>query len=307
MKPAIREEPALTRAEAQVVGDRLGERVARIQPTRWGWATPGAVVQLGSGRRIVVQRRPVAEVDRLTRATAALAVAGVPVAPILMRVAAGSADLIAFDHVQGDVAATRLDGRHGDATAASMGQALVGLRSVPASSLSVDPAWSGPVALASAISGWIAADNWDQAMAAVAGAACRVVAQKPWHHVPSHGDFVPVNVVFDGPILSAIVDLDDVAIRHPLVDPAWWCLVVGHHHPSIFPGRRRVFLAAAGVTDPTRDLVAVAVLRSLQVAASTSPGRRAGAQALVASAASQWIETEESSHSRASSQHQPGG
>jgi aminoglycoside phosphotransferase (APT) family kinase protein len=272
--------------ELEAVARRMGQRIRDVSSTHWGWRTPSAAVRFASGGEVVVQRRPAAEADRMATAIEVFRRAGVSVPAILVRVRAGADELIAFTHVPGEVGAAHLDGRGGDAIARGMGDALAKVRGVPPDEIPEDDAWAAPGVLEEAVARWLSRAAPEPRLAPVAAAAMQIVRARPWTPVPSHGDFVPVNALFAGDALTAILDLGDVALRHPLVDPAWWCLIVGHHHPAIAPQRQRAFLAAAGVLEPERDLAAVAVLRSLQLAGSARGPQRGAAQALVRTALS---------------------
>jgi aminoglycoside phosphotransferase (APT) family kinase protein len=282
-------QPALGLApgELEVVARRLGERIAETRPTSWGWATPAVSVAFASGLQVVVQRRPRAEADRMTTAIDAFAAAGLPVPPILLRTPGESDDVICFGNVLGEVAAARLGEPGGDVRARRMGAILLNIRAVSTDGFPRDPAWAGPAALAQAVPRWVAEAGAAPRLSAIAGAATELVCADPWSPVPTHGDFVPVNLLFAGDALAAILDLGDVALRHPLIDPAWWSLVVGHHHPETIR-ERAAFLGATGLRTPDREVAAIALLRSLQVAASTPLRRRPAACALVAAAARAW-------------------
>lgn len=286
MTAAPRAQTGLPLDDLEVVGHRLGERVRDVRPTQWGWASPSAVVRFASGNQVVIQRRPSAEAERIATAIDAFGAAGVPVPPLLERIRTGADELIVFGHVPGRAGAAHLDGPRGDATAHRMGQELAKVRAVSANTMPAEQAWTGPTALAESIAGWVIDAEVEPRLSALAATACEIVCAVPWSSVTSHGDFVPVNALFDGDALTAILDLGDVALRHPLVDPAWWCLIVFHHHPAIATERRKTFLAAAGVRAPDRHLASVAVLRSLQLAANIRGPRRPAAAALVRTALS---------------------
>lgn len=280
----------LVRSDVEVVVRRIGGRITDIRPTRWGWATPGASVRLASGTQLVIQRRPAAEAERVAAAIDALRAAGVPVPRLLMRVHDGADDLVAFGHVGGEVAAVHLGKPGGDAIARLMGAALVAIRATAPAGIPLDPAWTGPATLAEAVPGWVSLVVTDPRLAALAAAATDAICAVPWSPVASHGDYVPVNALFDGGALTAILDLGDVALRHPLIDPAWWSLVVGHHHPGM-ASQRRAFLTATGLRTSERELAAIAVLRGLQLAATTRQSDRPSERALLESAVLTWAGT----------------
>ena len=228
-----------------------------------------------------------AAVERLALATHVLGAAGLPVAAICAIVDAGEAKLVAFEAVPGDVAALRLDDRGGDDAAGLMGVALAALGMLDGRQLPVDPGWIGPGSIRDSVAPWLDAVDADGGLHEAADSAVRVVAAEPWTAAVSHGDFVPVNILLAGDAVSALLDLDDVAIRHPLVDPAWWCVVVRHHHPDIARDRTAAFLAPTGLSTAHAQarLAAIGLLRSLQLAAIAPAEHRASALALVATAA----------------------
>jgi len=287
MSAEARPQLGLGQADVEAVAHRMEEQIADVTPTRWGWTTPGSSVRFASGRQVVIQRRPAAETARMAAAIVAFAAAGVPVPSILLRVPSGPDELIAFVHVPGEVAAARLEGPTGAILAGRMGAALEMVRSVPAAGIPLDPAWEGPAALGSAIAEWLARADLGPRLSAIATAASEMVCAQPWAPVTTHGDYVPVNMLFAGDVLSAILDLGDVALRHPLIDPAWWSLIVGHHHPSAGPARA-AFLASRGIPATDRELAAVAIVRGTQLAAGAQSAQRPGARALIEAAASAW-------------------
>jgi len=273
--------------DIDAVAHRIGEPVTQVRPTSWGWATPSASVRFASGAELVIQRRPAAEVERIATAIEVFRTAGIPVPRLLLRIAGGRGDLVGFGPVAGEVAAVRLGAPGGAAIARRMGASLVMIRAASPDGIPVDHAWTGPAALAEAAADWLDRAGAAPRLAAATGAATDVIRAVPWTLVTSHGDYVPVNAMFDGDALTAILDLADVALRHPLLDPAWWTLVVGHHHPDATE-ERRAFLAASGLRASGRELAAIAVLRSLQLAATARPPDRHAAHALLGSALLAW-------------------
>jgi Ser/Thr protein kinase RdoA (MazF antagonist) len=113
------------------------------------------------------------------------------------------------------------------------------------------------------------------------------VGRGAWPVGLSHGDFAPVNGLIDDGRVAAVIDLAEVARRHRLVDPAWWLLVVRHHHPDAARVLSERFLATAfaGVTRPAPDeLAGVAVARAAQRLSMARLDGRAHAGALLRAA-----------------------
>jgi hypothetical protein len=277
----------LTAADIERVMESLSDRVSEIRPTRWGWKTPGAVVRTASGAEVVIQRRPAAESDRIGVATEAFCEAGVPVARLRLRISDGADELVAFDLVAGDVGAALLGHPDGPMMAREMGATLARIRATSSSRIPVDPAWMSPGSIAAAAIDWL--DEGPAADRLVAGvtAATDHLAAIPWATVGSHGDYAPVNALFVGGRLGALLDLADAALRHPLVDPAWWSLVVGHHHPER-AAERDAFLGASRVEAAERDLAAVALVRALQVDDREGARQRSAPAGLLAAALVAW-------------------
>jgi aminoglycoside phosphotransferase (APT) family kinase protein len=49
----------------------------------------------------------------------------------------------------------------------------------------------------------------------------------------AHGDLAPVNVLVQGGVLGAVLDLDRARRAHPLYDAAWFAWVTHFHHPDV--------------------------------------------------------------------------
>ncbi len=161
--------------------------------------------------------------------------------------------------------------------AAAMGGALGTLRRVRGPALPIDHAWMTPRALRTAADRWLAAIDHDRAAAAAVAPHVARLVSGSWLPVLSHGDYVPANALLEGGRLVALVDLADLAFRHPLVDPAWWLLIVRHHHIRALPTVEEAFLAGGldGLTgSDRRDLASVAVVRALQRLARASAESR---------------------------------
>jgi aminoglycoside phosphotransferase len=267
----------------EAIGLNLGEPVRDAKPMAWGWATPTTCLHLASGRRVVVQRRSRPAADRIAMATRVFDGAGIPVPRIRGEVRERAGVLLIFEFVPGEIAASQLEGPGGAEVARLMGVALERLRSIDARLVPLDGPWESPSALLDVAASWQLAVPTGS-MRKDAAASVRRVARAGWTATISHGDFVPANAMVESGHLAALLDLDGVAVRHRLLDMAWWSLMVRHHHPA---SHRLIdtFIAAAtaGERKPAEGRLAdVAVARALQLMDMAAPDQRGHLRALLA-------------------------
>lgn len=72
-----------------------------------------------------------------------------------------------------------------------------------------------------------------------------------------------------GARIVGVVDFGDVGVRHPLVDTAWWLLIVRHHHRAEFDELLPTLLEAGGLMvrdEVISQMAAVALLRACELA-----------------------------------------
>jgi Ser/Thr protein kinase RdoA (MazF antagonist) len=171
-----------------------------------------------------------------------------------------------------------------------MGRLARALALLPSASLSADPAWRTAADLRRAAARWLdrlAAEEREVHERRDAIRECiERVCRTTWSPRPTHGDFVPANVLVRAGRIEALLDVADLALRHPDVDIAWWELVVGFHHPADAARLARSFRRGHSVNDRgllqrLRDL---AVVRALQLVPPDGTDGRSHAVALLRAA-----------------------
>lgn len=257
----------------QVVTRHFRRDAAGLTRMRWGFDADTWCVEFADGDKIVVQHRQPEAVERIVVATDFLDRSGVPVPGIVGQVVDATGSYLMFRWVEGEPGALALTNGDGSSLATAMGRCARRLRRSDAAGLGSDPVWIGPVQLRAAAATWqlvlpAISTRVHRSVAAVAGTA--------WTARPCHGDFAPVNAILGPDGRLTLLDLVDLADRHPLIDVAWWGLVVRHHHPDAFRMLFSEFAAAAdcGAGDDRGILADVAVVRAWQsAAADDGPGR----------------------------------
>jgi Ser/Thr protein kinase RdoA (MazF antagonist) len=248
----------------QWVATTLGDGVAgSLMPARWGFSTPTAVATLADGTRQVIQLVPDPATATRGRAGAAtLEAAGVRVPRALRTASTDAGVVVVTQHVQGRIAASLIGTGKADEMARAMGRIAGVLRDHPGPPTSAGH-WADPARLGGAAERWA-----PDALRTVLVRAVEAVSSRPWTPSLSHGDFVPANALVDGSDVT-LLDTADVGYRHPLVDAAWWCLMVRHHHPLDAARLVRAFLRASETEASPVDepLAPVALLRSAELAA----------------------------------------
>jgi Ser/Thr protein kinase RdoA (MazF antagonist) len=258
-----------------------------IEAGRWSQGTPTAVVRFSSGQRLVAQLHATESLPRILAGRAAVESLGVPIPEIVgIHRTSGAQSLTVTRYVDGvsgaDVIAS---GRH-RLLARLMGAMARRLRAARFPKRPDGP-WRSADALREFTRSWAAENERLRAELNIDRSLERVVGSG-WSAGLSHGDFVPVNVRVSGGRIAALLDLGDLAIRHSLLDAAWWCLVVRHFHPEAFRIMAAPFLSAAGIVPTAATLVRLAdlaLLRSIELSRSTQQGRRAEYLALARSGA----------------------
>ena len=281
----------------------LGSRVVASEPLRWGFDAASRLVTLDSGRRVVVQRRRVdpggagttlgSHALSLGSVIGVLQAAGIVVPTLLASSIEQGHEWLVFAQVDGVPGPELLaDPRRGPLLAASMGRIARTLATVPVESVSRgSDAWSTVGALREGCGDWLEVLGDGAPSFRATQLALDHVTRSPWTVAVSHGDFVPANVLVGDDDTVALLDLGDVAVRHPLLDVAWWLLIVRHHHPSLAPGLATPLLAAAGLDGAAPGammLASVALLRALQLAARRTPGSAREHQLQLVRAAVVW-------------------
>jgi aminoglycoside phosphotransferase (APT) family kinase protein len=200
--------------------------------------------------------------------------AGLPVPELLAELHRTGRACLIWEFVNGTTGASLMDGDQARSLAGAMGRAQGEIQAIRDAAIPVDEAWRGPHDLRVAARRWQAAAGTTDTASALRAIVDRI-AEQEWTPVVTHGDFVPANVLVADGDISAILDLGDVAMRHPLVDAAWWSLIVAHHHGSDHHHLETAYLAAAGLpttSEERRRLADVAAIRALQLAAAQSSG-----------------------------------
>ncbi len=287
----------VARSESWPPRTTLGSHVKRAERARWGFNTPTQVLTLATGVQVVAQRltapEGAARARRVRTAVTILGAAGIPVPDLLgCEVIDGEGRLL-FRYVPGTGGAELVDDPVEGLTLASlMGAILMALRRVRADALAPNRAWSSAARLAAASVGWQAAAPADL-LEAVQRAVAKTVAAD-WRPTASHGDFVPANVLVADGRIAAVLDLSDVSAGHPLLDAAWWGLIVRYHHPRRAQELLQRLLATGGLGATERSaqaLACVASVRALELLAATRPGPARVHAQLLLQAALRWLES----------------
>ena len=273
----------------------LGARPVTSKPVRWGFDASSRLVTLDTGRRVVVQRRATGPDGggsaRLTSAMRVLRSAGITVPTLVAAAIDGAHELLVFEYVDG-VPGPDLVGdlRRGPVLADSMGRASRTLTAISVEDVPDDHPWSTTTALRERCRDWLEMLG-DDAPRPETEQALQAITGDAWEVAVSHGDFVPANVLVAHDDSITLLDLGDVALRHSLVDLAWWLLVVRHHHPDLVARVGPRLLRASGSDPAARGVGAlpgIALLRALQLAAHHPPGPRREHQLRLARAAVAW-------------------
>ena len=157
-------------------------------------------------------------------------------------------------------------------------------------SIADDPAWRSAHELRRAAGRWLdqlvvdadeVRERRDSSRASIER-VCRIA----WSPRPTHGDFVPANVLMHEGRVEVLLDVTGLALRHPEVDLAWWELIVRFHHPDDAGRLVRSLRHGYGANDGGIDerLRYLAAVRALQLAAAAGRATRSHAVALLSSA-----------------------
>ena len=257
----------------RVIGDRWTEVADLTHP----WATTRTVLvatkggPAGAGRFVVQWGSDPAAMARRMRLGIRLAVVA-PDVPIPRIVGGDPSARVRF------LVSTFVEGRGGQAfldtddEAAMLGR-LAG--EVSRAVAAVDPAgfrlsrrWADPGRLRDAV------DRWAER---VRGDLTRPVAARLLDltgHLPevigdtlpvfAHGDLAPVNVVIAAGRVSGLLDLERARLAHPLFDAAWWCAMIGIHHPDRVDSAVGAFLESAGIPHDAATLGRLRCLAACQ-------------------------------------------
>ena len=184
-----------------------------------------------------------------------------------------------------------LGGPEGSRLAYEMGRLARALGQLSSSSLTVDSAWGTAADLRRAASGWldrlVAQEPEIHARRDAIRLCVERVCRASWSPRPTHGDFVPANVLVRAGRIEALLDVTELALRHPEVDLAWWELVVGFHHPADVARLARSFRrghALGGNDMDVQRLRDLAVVRALQLVPPDGTSGRTHAVALLCAA-----------------------
>jgi len=237
---------------------------------------------------VVVQQLADPDVARRTVLNArALAEASIP-GPVPLGPARGR--FVAWRRSPGTPGPLVLSGPHGTLLAHQMGRLARGLQGMPTGSMAADPAWTSAKVLRGAAVTWleqlVAEERAVLERRDSIRASIESVCRPAWSPRPTHGDFVPANVLMHEGRVEVLLDVTGLALRHPEVDLAWWELIVRFHHPDdagrLVRSLRHGYGANdGGIDERLRDLAAV---RALQLAAAAGRATRSHAVTLLSSA-----------------------
>jgi aminoglycoside phosphotransferase (APT) family kinase protein len=241
-----------------------------------GAGPDGGLVVQWSTDRVAIARRL-----RLGRRLATVA-PGLPIPGIVAGDAAAPVPYVVSRFIPGTPGRALLDD---DLSARRLGTAvgtLAGeLQTVSVRGLRLSRRWGDPARLVAAAGRWLERARGDIGPEA-SGRLMERIERLPdalggSAPVFAHGDLAPVNVVVDGGVVVALLDLERARLAHPLFDAAWWTWIIGHHHPERVASAGGAFLEAAGVgDDPTtqRVLGTLGALQCLEILAGL-PARAA--------------------------------
>lgn len=264
-----------------------GNGVCRIAQTRWGYSTPTVVVTLMSGSRLVIQAFDDAGSARRTiEGGQTLKALGIQVPRVASQATVGDRTLVITDYIADPIGADLIGTQRATGMAAAMARVGRLMRRQVADGPVPGP-WASRDSLLQAVSRWSEFGSTNLIRHITRCAA--QVTTTPWKPALSHGDFVPANVLVAPAGELTLLDTGDVSYRHPLLDSAWWLLVVRHHHAHEYRALAESFLAAADLTDASRSsLIGLALLRCLELIAAAPPGHASSLEALARSAAA-WV------------------
>jgi aminoglycoside phosphotransferase (APT) family kinase protein len=268
----------MTRADAARLAEVeaiVGGRIVEITNTAAPWET-GTLTQiavLDGGDRVVVQwmrdRRALARRLRIGRGLSAVA-PRVPNPEVLGGNVRAPEPFLVTRFVPGQSGRDLVGNRRGATLVGrQMGALVADLRRVPTRGLRLSTRWGDPERLTAAGRRWLA-----EAAPALGPHTTRLVGHlldrapgdldgaRP---VFTHGDLAPVNVIFRGGALVAVLDFERSRLAHPLFDAAWWRWIVRYHHPESWAIAGPAFFAAAGLALDPATRTRLDLLAALQV------------------------------------------
>lgn len=294
----------------RVVTQLMGEHPLDSVPMRWGFDASTRLVTLVSGRRVVVQTRgrgPASgAIAGHVRDAARMLAAGGIRTPRLLGSSIRALDEVFVFELDDGVPGPELLGDPSRAVrlAGAMGETARSLAALPLDGWPRDGHWMSADSVRQGCAGWLATMedptlDHDAAPAVVAATpaavagAVGVLVGEGWVPVVCHGDYVPANVLVAADGTLTLLDLAGVTVGHPLLDIAWWVLIVRHHHPGLAARLVPAFIAAAGV-DPAvltdGRLASVALLRATELAAGAPDRARREHHLRLQGSAMAWLE-----------------
>ena len=236
----------------------LGVAVVARERARWSFTNDTEILTLANGLRVIRQagwggdlQRRVAVAGEVRRRAAG---AGLLLPDVLAVEGDEAAPLVIMTLLSGVPAAELLaPTAEGRAAAAAMGAALARLRAVRVDGLELDRSWAAPDQVATASRARLRSvgrDLGDAGRTALAVAIEHLESQPTGGpHPPgvlAHGDYAPVNILFESGAVTGIVDLETLCVADPRLDVAWWGWVVWFHHRNLWPILWPPFLEGSG-------------------------------------------------------------
>jgi Ser/Thr protein kinase RdoA (MazF antagonist) len=262
----------------------VGEPVIASEPARWGFNNRTEIVTLANGTQLVLQRimnqARASEQIRLARQLPPR-FAGIGLRlPRLLRADAKALPPYAIrEYLPGIPGAALLGDLQGVAQMATkMGELLPQMTLVSLTRMTVDSRWARVFRLEQQVMTWmkqlqpLLTAQTSQRLKATLRLIPRLFEALP---VFCHGDFCPVNVLFDEQSQTEIIGLLDVEyarVAPALFDAAWWGWVLRFHHPEAWQIGWPLFCRAAQIhlTDTTNDQITVLQrLRCLELLAES--------------------------------------
>jgi aminoglycoside phosphotransferase (APT) family kinase protein len=256
----------------------VGAPVVAAERCGWGFENLTAIVTLGDGGRLVVQRI-------LSRATAAhklrlgqvlperLAAVGIRTPRQIAADPDASPPFAVREYLPDEAAASRMGTVAGAVSIArAMGELLPRLARVAAEGAGLDTAWASPARLAKQARAQIERQRDlldDTAVAALEETIADLPARfadRPAQF--AHGDFCPVNALVAGDRVTGLLDLEFARVADPLFDAAWWGWVVRYHHAERWVHAWPELLTAGGIpndAETSRRVRAIQRLRCLEM------------------------------------------
>lgn len=266
----------------------VGAPVVAAERCGWGFENRTDRVTLADGRQLIVQRIANASMAahkiRLARILPdRLAEVGLRLPRLRHADASATPPYAVREYIDGAAGAAFMSSVAGALhVAGAMGALLPKLAQVRTADLGLHTGWANPARLAEQARRQLARQRLLIAAAQAAQLEATIAslealfANRP--AVFAHGDFCPVNVVFEATaeaqsstlnpqssILVALLDVEFARVADPLFDLAWWSWVVRYHHEQRWKIAFPQLLAAAGIADTAETRTRISAIQQMRL------------------------------------------